>query len=94
MKGSTLLILGIGAAALIYLSMRRPGAARTGKPPVQPTANNTRTALERAAVNVGERLVNEGLDRLGSWWNGSGSNGSVSDLQASYAGFDDPSNYG
>lgn len=66
MKTSTLVVLGLGAAAVLFLVLK-PGAvagSHAGSSIVnpQPTARNSRQALERAAVNVGEKLANKAVD--------------------------------
>lgn len=67
MKTSTLVVIGLGAAAALFLVLKLRGSASTAgasgvKASQVPTARNTQQALERAAVNVGERLANEAID--------------------------------
>lgn len=80
MKTSTLVVIGLGAAAVLFFVLKpgatsaNAGTAGAAKTPIA-TARNSRQALERAAVNVGEKLAGKAID----WFFDEGDRTSVAD---------------
>jgi hypothetical protein len=79
-KTTTIVMLGLGAAAVLYFAMRPASSGSTGSHPGKSTRPaSSRDALERAAVDLGAKVGGQIVDHLGGLFGSSSSSSSSYD---------------